>query len=191
MAIRSFLAFEVPLDMKKDITGVLEDIRRSKLNVRWVKVDNIHLTVVFIGNIREEDLPEIRAAGDAVSSKYGPFYILLKGLGIFPNARRPRVMWIGLDGDIERISNLRDDLQISLETFGLKKEKRTFKPHLTIGRFRKPGRGDPPSEDILARYTEFRGAGSELDELILFKSELRPGGAVYTKLGSWKLSGKE
>ena len=103
MAIRSFLAFEIPPDMKEAITGVLEEIRRSNLDIRWVKVDNIHLTVVFIGSIREEDLPEIRAAVGPVCSRYGPFDISLKGPGFFPNARRPRVIWIGLDGDLSLI----------------------------------------------------------------------------------------
>lgn len=187
MAIRSFLAFEIPQAMKEAIAGVLEEVRRSKLNIRWVKVDNIHLTVIFIGNIREEDLPEIREAVDQIHPKYGPFQLSLKGLGLFPNARRPRVLWVGLDGDTQRMSDLKGDLQRGLKAFGLKDEKREFRPHLTIGRFRKPGRGDSSLEDILSRYADFRGSPCELDELILFRSELKPGGAEYTRLGSWNL----
>lgn len=189
MSIRSFLAFEVPPVMKEALTGVLEDAGRTRLNVRWVKVDNIHLTMVFMGNIREEDLPGVRTAVAPVCSRYGPFDVSLRSLGFFPNARRPRVIWIGLDGDIERLSLLRDDLQTALEPFGLKKEKRKFQPHLTIGRFRNPGRSDSSCEDTLARYEDFRGSVCELDELILFKSDLKPGGAEYTRLDSWKLSG--
>ena len=191
MGIRSFLAFETPPDMKGAMTRILEDVKRSKLNVRWVKVDNIHLTVVFIGNIREEDLSEIRAAIDPICRKYGPFKLSLRGLGSFPNPRRPRVIWAGLDGDIERMSCLKDDLQRQLKAFGLKDEKRAFRPHLTLGRFRKSVRGGFPVEDLISRYADFRGNLCELDELILFKSDLKPGGAVYNKLGSWKLTGTE
>lgn len=185
MVIRSFLAFKLPPDIKREVQLILEDVRRSDLNAKWVKVDNIHLTVVFMGDIREEDVPAIREEIKGASLGSGPFNISLKGMGVFPNARRPRVLWLGLDGEIERISSLRDRLQEQLQPFGIKKEKRPFRPHLTLGRFRKPGRGGSRLGDIISQYKDLEGPICPLEELILFKSELRSQGAIYTKLDSW------
>jgi 2'-5' RNA ligase len=187
MAIRSFLAFELPPGIKDMVTRVSEEVMRSSLNVRWVNVDNIHLTVVFMGNIRSEDIPEMGEAIAEVCSGFGPFDISLKGLGVFPNARRPRVLWLGLNGDIEKMASLRDRLQEMLRPFGIKEEKRTFKPHLTLGRFRTPGKMAPGLEDIIARYKGLESPICRMGELILFMSELKPGGAEYTKIKSWPL----
>src|SRR4030042_2227596 len=97
MTIRSFLAFELPPDIKSMVKDISEDVRRTGLDLKWVKVDNIHLTVVFMGNIRSEDVHAIgKEAGD-VCFGFEPFEIALKGLGVFPNTRRPRVLWLGVE----------------------------------------------------------------------------------------------
>lgn len=189
MVIRSFLAFELPSDIKKMVTHVSEDVRGSKLNVKWVKVDNIHLTVVFMGNISTEDVPAIREGIKKGCLGFDPFDISLKGLGVFPDTRRPRVLWLGLEGEIERMSSFKKDLQERLKTFGIKEEKRSFKPHLTLGRFRKPNRGDPILEGIISRYKDLESPVCPLEELVMFKSELKPEGAKYTRLESWTLKG--
>jgi 2'-5' RNA ligase len=187
MAIRSFLAFELPPEIKKKILLVSEDLRRSGLNAKWVKVDNIHLTVVFMGDIKEEVIQAIKEEVKTVCLGFPPFKISLDGIGVFPNTRRPRVLWLGLEGEIERISSLRDGLQEHLKPFGIKEEKRPFKPHLTLGRFRKQNRGGSQLDEIINRYRELEGPLCRVEELIMFKSELRSQGAIYTKMDSWKL----
>ena len=185
MAIRSFLAFELPPDIKKSVLLVSKDLRKSGLNARWVKVDNIHLTVVFMGDIREEDVQPIKEEIKEACLGSGPFDISLKGIGVFPKEQRPRVLWLGLDGEIEMISALRDRLRERLGPFGIKREKRPFRPHLTLGRFRRPERKGPGLDDIMARYKDMKGPVCRLEELIMFMSDLRPQGAIYTKLDSW------
>jgi 2'-5' RNA ligase len=189
MAIRSFLAFELPPDIKRMIKDISEDIRRTRLDLKWVKVDNIHLTVVFMGNIRSEDVRAIGEEAGDVCVGFEPFEIALKGLGVFPNTRRPRVLWLGLEIETERISSFRDSLQKRLLDFGVREEKRAFTPHLTLGRFRKPERHDPLQGDIISRYADIKGPVGRLEELVMFKSELRPGGAEYTKLKAFPLKG--
>ena len=189
MVIRSFLAFELPYNIKKMVRQVSEHIRRANLNVRWVNVDNIHLTVVFMGNIREEDIPAIKGQIRKACMEFGPFDIELNGLGVFPNVQRPRVLWLGLDGDIERMSSLKSALQELLKPFGIKEEKRSFRPHLTMGRFRKPNRGDSTLDNIISQYKDLDGPVCQLKELIMFKSELKREGAEYTKMESWPLPG--
>ena len=187
MGIRSFLAFELPAIIENNILEILTDLREARLNIRWIKPVNIHLTVLFMGNIKSEWVMEIENEVDDMINNFEPFDISINGLGVFPNFRRPSVFWVGLDGDIERMGLLRDELQIRLSKFGIKEEKRTFKPHLTIGRFRKPGKHESQLKEIISQYEDIRSPVCTLDELILFKSDLKPKGAEYTKLHSWKL----
>lgn len=187
MAIRSFLAFELPLEIKKEVTRISGAVKKSGLEAGWVKPDNIHLTVVFLGDVNEENIPGIISSVENVTNKYVHFDISLGGMGLFPDIKRPRVLWLGLNGDIKGLASLRDDLQKSLEAFGIKQEKRSFNPHLTLGRFRKPVKDRNLLRRVIDDYSEISGPEGKIDELILFKSELKPGGSVYTKIHSWSI----
>ena len=189
MEIRSFLAFELPEEIKGIISGVSGDLKKSALNIRWVKVSNIHLTIIFMGNMSPLVLEQmVRPISDACLG-YGPFDIALKGMGVFSSRRNPRVLWVGLDGHMERLANFRDTLQSCLSPFGIKKEKRPFNPHLTLGRFRKGPKPGARLDDLLTEYENLTGPVCPLRELVLFKSDLKPGGAIYTKLKIWPLTG--
>lgn len=189
MEIRSFLAFELPEDIKGIVSRVSGEMKKSPLDVRWVNVDNIHLTVIFIGNISEDRLADMDRGIKDVCHYYGPFDISLSGAGVFSSRRNPRVLWIGLAGDIERMSLFRNSLQESLEPFGIKVEKRRFNPHLTLGRFRKGAKSGVHLDKILLEYRNLNSPGQPISELVLFKSDLKPSGAVYTKLNEWPLAG--
>src|SRR4030043_2362501 len=119
MDIRSFLAFELSAEMRSTVSGVYENVRNSRLEVRWVRPQGIHITVVFMGGVREEDIAAIGNEMGKVCSEFAPFHASLKGMGCFPNCRNPRVIWMGLEGEIERMSSFRDDLKKSLIPFGI------------------------------------------------------------------------
>lgn len=187
MAIRSFLAFELPPDIKEEVARISKEVKRTGLDASWVKAANIHLTVVFMGNVEEQNVPSIISHIDQVTSEYKHFEISLGGMGLFPDIRRPRVIWLGLDGDIKGLAALRDELQRPLESFGVKQEKRPFRPHLTLGRFRRSVKKRTLLKKAIDDYSDFSGPDGILDELVLFKSELKPGGAVYSRLHSWPL----
>lgn len=190
MEMRSFLAFELPEPIKDVVSRVSGEMKKTPLDVRWVKVDNIHLTIVFMGSIRA-DLPDhMGPLIGKICRNFGPFPISLKGVGVFSNRRNPRVLWIGLDGDTERMSRFRDAMQKDLEPFGIKEEKKRFNPHLTLGRFRKGAKTGAPLDAILEKYNDLTSPACLLSELILFKSDLKPGGAVYTRLNTWPLTGQ-
>jgi 2'-5' RNA ligase len=191
MGIRSFLAFELPSEIKEVLTRVYGEVTRSSLDVRWVRTEGIHLTVVFMGDIEESDISPMGEQIGGVCSRYGPFTISLKSMGCFPNNRNPRVLWVGLEGDLERMSRFRDEIQRKLVPFGIREEKRDFRPHLTLGRFKKPGKKAAETEKLLLNYKGLTSPACSLKELIFFKSDLRSGGAVYTKMRSWALSGNQ
>ena len=189
MEIRSFLAFEMPVKIREIVSRALKEMKKLPLDVRWVRADNIHITVVFMGNISEDDLMPIRGVVAKICKRYGPFKVTLTGSGIFGSLRNPRVIWIGLDGDLKRMSYFRNSLQKNLKPFGIREEKRSFKPHLTLGRFRKGTGSIVDMDKLLSKYQNIAAPTCTVEELILFKSELRPGGAVYSRLTAWPLMG--
>jgi RNA 2',3'-cyclic 3'-phosphodiesterase len=191
MGIRSFLAFELPPQIRQVLLRVHDELKRSSLDVRWARPEGIHLTVVFMGDVREADISPIIEKIGEVCLSYGPFSMALRSMGCFPNSRNPRVLWLGVESHLERMSRFRDDLQEKLLPFGIRPEKRDFRPHLTLGRFRKPGKSADELEALLSKHRGLTSPVCSLNELILFKSDLKPGGAVYTKMGSWALTGDQ
>lgn len=189
MEIRSFLAFELPPVIKRGISEVSRAGKEFPLDLAWVKSDNIHLTMVFMGNIPEEKIQSIGEAAKKVCAGTEPFDVSPGGLGFFGSRRHPRVLWMGLHSDVRRMGRFREALQKSLKPFGIKPEKRPFKPHLTLGRFKKGARPWPHLDNMISEYANLRGRTCALKELVLFKSDLTPEGAIYTKLDAWMLGG--
>ncbi|MGM0426888.1 MAG: RNA 2',3'-cyclic phosphodiesterase [Thermodesulfobacteriota bacterium] len=187
MGIRSFLAFELPIEIKKVVAAVSEDLKTSSLKARWVKVENIHLTVVFLGHIAPEQLNPIQERTGTVCGRHPPFEIRLQGMGCFGSRRHPRVLWLGLTGDIKQMAIFKKDLQNTLEPLGIKMEKRPFRPHLTVGRFRKDAGPIRELDALLAKHEALTSPVCQLNELVLFRSDLRPNGAVYTQMAGWPL----
>lgn len=185
------MAFEQPEAIRSPIREVSAALVKSRLDCRWVKPESMHLTVVFLGNVSVENLAAMEQPVQETCGRFGPFQIALKGVGCFPNARNPRVLWVGLEGDIERMGRFRDEVQAQVAPFGIKEEKRPFRPHLTLGRFNRSPRGDRELERILNEYGDLSTPACVLEELVLFKSELRRGGSIYTKLKSWALTGSQ
>ncbi len=189
MGIRSFLAFELPKEIEEIVAQTSLEMRHYGLDVRWVRPANIHLTVVFMGDVDPDRLSAIEAALGPVCRGRSPFRVALKGTGVFPNRRRPNVIWIGLVGDLEEMSQFRDALQSQLASFGIQKEARIFKPHLTLGRFR---RGSAPGGELdraLSRFADLESPVCVLKDLTLFRSDLKPVGPIYTRLKQWVLEG--
>jgi RNA 2',3'-cyclic 3'-phosphodiesterase len=189
MGIRSFLAFELSLDIKKKIEIISDEIKKSNLPVRWIKPENIHITLIFLGDIEENVIGDIKEKVEKARDKKISYKVRLEGLGVFPNIKRPRVIWVGLGGDIDRLSDLRDTIQSGLNGLGFVPERRPFKPHLTIGRFKKQINGTSGIKDILDRHHDSISDVYCLKELILFKSDLKPKGPEYTKMYTWTLGG--
>ena len=187
MEIRSFLAFELPEDIKAIVSRVSAEMKGSPLDIRWVKIDNIHLTVIFLGKISTEHAVDIGTIAGDVCNDFEPFSISLKGTGIFSSKRNPRVLWIGLDSDMKRMSHFKDTLQKNLKPFGIKAGKRKFNPHLALGRFRKGAKSSVNLDALLQKHKDLTSPVCSLRELALFKSDLKPGGAIYTKLNTWPL----
>ena len=186
--IRSFLAFKLPGGIKNIVIRVSDMAKMTLKNVRWVEVANIHFTMLFMGNIRDDYLSDIRTSIKNICSSCRPFDIELQGMGVFPSARKPRVLWLGINGDIGRIAFFRDMLQQELQPFGISQDKRKFRPHLTLGRFKQSSEKDSSLIELLDKYRDLKSPIKRLDEFVFFRSDLNHSGVKYTRLDSWRLA---
>lgn len=186
--VRTFLAIELPAGVKDDIGSVQKRLKNLLEGVRWTRPEGIHLTLKFFGDIRREDREGIIGVVRERTAGVAPFTMKLGHLGAFPSFKRPRVLWIGLEGETERLAALQGEIEEGLEALGFKKETRSFRPHLTLGRARY-SKGTiiglrEAVEDMKIEQKTF-SAGT----LTLFRSDLRPDGAVYTVLAEFPLPG--
>ncbi len=191
--LRLFVALELPADVRSALSGVQERLKRQAPRgaVRWTGPEGIHLTLQFLGEVPAARQEAIAAAVTRAASGHGPLNLRAEGLGCFPNNRNPRVVWVGLAGDLEALAALQGSVAAALTPLGFRPDARGFSPHLTLGRVRREASGDEARAvgrliegtalDTAARWTA--------DALSLMRSELRPEGARYTCLLAAPLQG--
>lgn len=184
--IRTFIGFELPEKIRSFIRDIQEDLKSNGFNARWVQPEKIHLTLKFLGNINEDDTQKVGAAIFKSTADYAPISLAAKGIGAFPGINRPRVLWIGIKGQIDMLIQLQKSLDDKLEEIGFPKENRPFKGHLTLARVK--GRiNQAKLINAIKKYGELESEPFIADNIILFKSDLKSTGAVYTKLISVSL----
>ena len=181
MMIRSFIAIDFPEETRKVLENVQEELKQYGAGVRWVKPRSIHLTLKFLGNIQAAQVEDIALAVAQEIRDHPPITLRPAGLGAFPSLRKPRVIWIGLEGEVQRLNEIQARVENALEPLGFVREKRGFRPHLTIGRV-KDRRKLQSLVDAMATLDVPPFNSFDADEIILYKSDLRPTGAIYTKL---------
>ena len=190
--IRSFIAIPVPGAGIRALEDAMEKLD-SELGggVRWVRAEGIHLTLKFMGDIHAEMAERVLAVLPPVAARFAPFELSISGLGVFPNPRRPRVLWAGVHGDLETLSALQMAVDDAVGELGLPKEQRAFSPHLTLGRVRR----DVP-EGQLRRIAQVMTDGElaatppwTADTVNLMRTELDPAGSKHFLVGSALIGG--
>ncbi len=175
--IRIFFALPVPEKIKSILVDIQEEFKKRTGNIKWVRPSGIHLTLKFIGDVKPERARQLWEALEEVD--YPEFFnISLQRSGVFPNPRRPRVLWIGINGSMH-LESIASKMDSRLLQEGVDTESRKFHPHLTIGRIRNKI-DDQVVESFL--NTDVPDVSMEVNSIICYKSELKPGGAVYTPL---------
>jgi 2'-5' RNA ligase len=189
-AYRAFIALPLPRKVLDYLTGVQRCLAAQGIRGRWVRPEAMHLTVKFLGHMESEKTETVRAALDQVAANYPPLQLTTLGLGGFPNIGRPRVLWAGIGGDRTRLMGLQQDIASLLEPLGWPREKRPYKGHLTLAR----AKGRRPFERQIGRLIAACEPREPLafvaDKLTLYRSRLRPEGAVYDKISERVLSGE-
>lgn len=188
--IRVFLAIELPGDIKALVEGIKERLMPVLKGVRWTRPEGMHLTLTFFGDLFEDDVARISEVIEKNLRDISPMELNVGLPGGFPSLKRPRVLWLGIGGDSQRLTVLQAAIQEDLEECGFPGEKRSFKPHLTLGRVRSRGEVISRTEDVIEKTGELGASRFDVRELILFESKLKPGGAIYTKLATFPFGGQ-
>jgi RNA 2',3'-cyclic 3'-phosphodiesterase len=182
---RLFVALEPPEPVRRRLAATAVELRRAAGrggdDIRWVAVENVHLTLQFLGAVPEERLPDVEGAVRAAAAAGRALSLEVRGAGGFPNARRPRVIWAGLAGELAPLGDLVADLGRRFAPLGFPPEDRPFSAHLTLGRARE-GRGAPGIAGALASAADAPPAPWRAAELVLFESHLSPKGPRYEAL---------
>jgi len=185
--LRAFIAIELPVELQKAISRSIGQLQKAagKSGVRWVAAENIHLTLKFLGEVSPTNVDLIQQMLSAEAGLHPRFHIEVAQLGAFPNNKRPRVVWLGVEAPPE-LATLQRGVESAAAKLGYPPEDRPFSPHLTVGRVRE----NAPSTELtaLTAALESLKIGTlgtvQVKALHLFKSDLLPGGAVYTRLFS-------
>jgi len=188
--LRAFVAISISDAVVVFLRQLQAQIQLPAANIRWVTAGNIHLTLKFLGDIDPSRVAAVAAQMDAAAGMIPPFSLFAKGVGVFPNLRHARVLWVGLAGCIDRLKAIQAALESGLESVGFQREAREFNAHLTIGRIRRR----TGARKIAASLDSAKAAVSgsfRVDRLMLFKSILKPNGPEYTLLHTSHLTVKK
>jgi 2'-5' RNA ligase len=186
--IRSFLAIELPNPILKKIEEVQGDLRSTRADVRWVNPEKIHLTLKFFGNIEESRIDLILKSIEEPVRNTLPFSLRVLGVGAFPNLKNPRVVWMGLVDGKDVLTSFQKQIENQLGKIGFQSEDRPFHPHLTLGRM-KSSRGKEDLVGRMEKHKEEEFGDLPVERVVLFKSDLRPTGPIYTPLRELRLGG--
>lgn len=186
--MRLFVALDIPENVRSTLSALVAKLRAACPEPRWVRMEGVHITLKFIGETQPEKLNDIKTALAQVPARPA-LPINFRGVGFFPNAHRPRVLWAGVDGGAP-LTELAAAVDASLATLGLPREARAFSPHLTLARFDTP-------RDLEALHAAIKKSGA-LDfgsatagNFHLYQSILKRGGAEYTRLATYSFTGSE
>jgi RNA 2',3'-cyclic 3'-phosphodiesterase len=181
MNLRCFIEIDTPEQIRQEIGALIDNLKIYDADVKWIPAQNLHLTLMFLGNTPEILLPEIKDSLSAVVVSYKPFYIKIADTGVFPNRKNPRICWIGMEEDTGILKTLQADVENSMKRLGFKSEDRAFNPHLTIGRVRSR-QGMISVVNVLDRYKGRTFGNIMVENIKIMKSGLKPQGAEYTRL---------
>ena len=185
-SMRTFIAIELPDDLKQAIARVQEPLRGAGASANWTRPEGIHLTLKFLGEVPDAKAQEILQALEGAARGTGRLALAVEGAGAFPNVKNPRVLWIGITGDIVKLATLQAAVEDAMVRLGFEREDRKFSPHLTLARIKFPKpRDNWPG--IIEGIRDVKLGGFEAGHLSLMKSELRREGAVYTEVGRVEL----
>jgi 2'-5' RNA ligase len=186
---RTFIAVEVSEAMRAAAVALQQAFAKTGAGVKWVTPESLHVTLLFLGEVDDRELHAVCRAAQQVAAKLPPFNLRIGGVGAFPTARRPKVLWAGITEGADDLRRLYDDLEARMPDLGCyRKEERGYTPHLTLGRVKGEADGNILAPE-LAKRTTWDGGRTTVDEVVVFASELTRDGPEYTALGRGELTG--
>lgn len=183
-SIRTFIALPTSADVQQQMSDIQAQLKNIQADVKWESRDKFHITIKFLGSTEQTAIESISSSLAKIAQKYSTFELQYQLLGVFPSLQNPRIVWIGTQTN-KVVMELQSDIEGACSEFGFAKEERTFHPHITLGRV-KGTRNLVRLTDAIKTIT-FQPMQSRCSEVLLMKSDLRPGGSIYTILKSFPL----
>lgn len=187
---RTFIGVDVGADIRARAAALQKQLARACDGVNWVTVENFHVTLLFIGDVDDTDLHAICRAAKAVAAREPAFDLRVSGVGAFPNARRPKVLWGAVSAGAENLQRLYtgiEDQLLNLRCY--RAEERGYTPHLTLGRVTTPEAGFAAAAE-LPEHADWDAGRARVSEVLVFSSEAERDGPVYRVIGRAPLTGK-
>jgi 2'-5' RNA ligase len=185
--MRTFLAVGLTPAIRAQLVALQETLARAADGIKWVEEENLHVTLLFLGDVDEREVTDVCRAAGETCARIAAFPMSVEGVGGFPHARRPRTLWAGVGTGAQELVALHDALEGPLVELGVyRREERAYSPHITLGRVK----GDRPNERLpqaLAKQAGRRGGEAEVREVLVMSSQLTPEGPVYGVLSTAKL----
>jgi len=185
--LRTFIAVDLGQALRDRCVALQEALARTGTEVKWVGQENLHVTLLFLGEVVDKDVPALCQAVSECCALHDAFALTVQSVGCFPNPRRPRTVWAGVTAGTQELCALHDALEPPLLALGCyRREGRQYTPHITLGRVK----GDGPTDKVaaaLARQAGWRGGDTEVREVQVLSSELTPKGPVYAVLSRARL----
>ncbi len=178
--MRTFIALELSKEIKEELSRLQDELKKADADVKWVKPDNIHLTLKFLGNVEDTKIEQIRNILKEISSKHMAFEISLFKIGAFPHLNYPRVIWVNIDKGCGETEEIAKEIENNLEKEGFARESRPFSAHLTLGRV-KSGKNKLKLKQKCVSI-DIRPISCVINHITFFQSTLTPRGPVYTPL---------
>lgn len=186
--VRTFVAVEAGTVAREEAAALIDQLQRSGADVKWVRPENLHLTLKFLGEVASDRLAEVCEAVQSATSQVPAFDFGLRGVGAFPRIQRPRTIWLGCREGEKAMSELAHRVDKALQQLRFPRESRRFEAHLTLGRVRGPSPGLAALSALLPVQAAVQLAPFRVEEAVIFTSDLRPSGPVYTPVGRAALS---
>jgi 2'-5' RNA ligase len=187
--VRTFVAVEIDATVRGRAAELIRVLGAAGADVKWVDPRNLHLTLKFLDEVAVAEIPRVCDAVQRGAARVEPFDLEVRGAGAFPNAGRPKTVWLGAGGGQEPMIALHGAVEAALGKLGFRKEHRRFEPHLTLGRVRSGGPAVASLGQLLCQQADFHAGACHVGEVVVFSSELTPAGPVYAALGRASLKG--
>ena len=188
--VRTFIAVEIPPEVKERAKQLIGRLSATPAKVKWVGLEAMHWTLKFLGDVEMIEVPAICQAVERAVAPFAPFDVEARGAGAFPDARRPRTVWVGMGQGTNEMIALHEAIERELATLGYREEGRRFRPHLTIGRVRNSPEGVGELGGLVAASADFESGLSTVYEVVIFSSQLGPKGPTHEPLGHAELRGR-
>lgn len=194
--VRTFIAIEFPKEVRQQLTRISDTVQEelrvqhASSALRWTAVDKMHLTLRFLGETTKAQAQIIATGLREAANDHAPFALTIDRIGAFPNLRQPRVVWLGVGGDVQQLSTLQGTVEKAVQTAGFAAEDRPFSPHLTLARAQRGATHNTLRKvgQLLQELRTPEQIAVTVGEIVYVHSELKPGGSVYTSLGHFALN---